>query len=327
MNREFLAIVLVLASGIAVAGLWSKSHASPAYQQTGGQTTPRVASNAGLNSSDSGSIRFDSSSGDSIRQLLVDAADALQNSPALQARLRYRIDMFGQQISGPGHYYQAGQGTRKTRMEFEFGFDDIAVSLHQFCDGNMLYTLTTSGAESTLEFVDLRQVDALQESMPDTDRVAQWLQVGSLAGLMSQLSEHFEFTSAEAGQLDTIPVINLTGSWHPAAIQRLLDSQIPGDAVTEDRIDWGKLPAHIPHQVRLTLGNDQRFPYFPYRIIFEQFKENAGQLAAQPITVLEFYELKLAPNLSSDIFRLPAVDTLPVDATEFYIHRVRQFAR
>ncbi len=327
MNREFLAIVLMLACGIALAGLWSKSHANPSTQQTSGQTTPRVASHPPLEPSAGGSIRFDGNSSDSIQQLLADAAESLQNSPAIQARLRYRIEMFGQQISGPGHYYQAGQGTRKTRIEFEFGFDEIAVLLHQFCDGNMLYTLTTSGEESTLEFVDLRQVDELQASLPDTDRVAQWLQVGSLAGLMSQLSEHFVFATAEAGLLDSIPVINLVGTWRPEAVRRLLDGQIPENTVSGEEVNWRLLPAHLPHQVRLTLGNDDRFPYFPYRIVFEQFEENESQLVAHPIAVLELYELKLAPNMADDMFRLPSVDTLPVDATEFYKHRVKQFTR
>lgn len=327
MNREFLATVLVLACGIAVAVLWSQSHANSSTHQALEKTAQGKARPASFKSVSRDSMRDEGNSGDSIRQLLVEAAASLQNSPPIQARLRYRIEMFGQQISGPGNYFQAGQGTRKTRIEFEFGFDEIAVSLHQLCDGNMLYTLTTSGAESTLEFVDLRQIDELQDSPLDPNRVGQWLQVGSLAGLMSQLSEHFVFTSAEEGQLDTIPVINLVGTWRPNSIRRLLSGQIPENTVTGDQVEWRKLPLHIPHQVRLTLGNDERFPWFPYRIVFEQFVEQDGGLEARPIAILELYEVKQVSNLSDDMFRLPSVETLPADATEFYKHRVRQFAR
>jgi hypothetical protein len=94
-----------------------------------------------------------------------------------------------------------------------------------------------------------------------------------------------------------------------------------------DVVDWQKLPKHLPHQVQLTLGNDQRFPYFPYRIVFEQFEIHDGVQVAVPIAVLELYELKHAPRLSDDMFRLPSVDTPPIDATDFYEHRIRQFAR
>ncbi len=77
----------------------------------------------------------------------------------------------------------------------------------------------------------------------------------------------------------------------------------------------------------MTLGNDDRFPGFPYRIEFEQFELRNGVQSARPITVLELFELKLAPELSDDMFRLPSIDTVPVDATEFYKHRIRQFTR
>jgi hypothetical protein len=327
MNREFLAIVFVLAGGLAVVGVGLKSPADAAIPQTSGQSSPRIARNPAGAATRPGKMAVDGSSRDSIQQWIRNAAAVLRDSPPIEARLRYQIEMFGQSISGPGHYYQAGQGTRKSRIEFEFGFEEIAVSLHQFCDGNMLYTLTTAGEESSLEFVDLRRIDILQQSMPSADRVATWLQVGSLAGLMSQLAEQFEFVSAEPGQLDSIPVIDCVGRWRPEAIRRLLNGQMSEETVTADGVNWQLLPAHLPHQVRLTLGNDERFPCFPYRIVFEQFAEGNGEQIARPIAVLELYEVKQVTRLADDMFRLPSVDTLPVDATEFYEHRVKQFAR
>ncbi len=275
--------------------------------------------------------RFDAdvdvSSAASIQSLIRTAANTLAQSPPLQARLRYKIDMFGQQISGPGRYFQAGQGTRKTRIEFEFGFNDTAVQLHQFCDGDVLYSLTSAGDDTRLEFVDLRKLDALRQRSESASRITSWLSVGSLTGLLDQLAEHFEFASAEAGQLDTIPVIHCTGQWRAAAVGRLLHGQIDPEATQDGIVRWQQLPEHLPHQVRLTLGNDQRFPWFPYRIEFEQFEMRDGVQVARPMAVLELYELHQAPQLSDDMFRLPSIETIPFDATEFYKQRIRQFTR
>lgn len=258
-------------------------------------------------------------------QLVRQAADAMHHSVPLQAKLRYRIALFGESISGPGAYFQAGAGSRRTRIEFEFGFDETAVQLHQFCDGNMLYTLTQVGGETNLEFVDLRQVATAETLDGNAMQMAQWLNAGSLSGLLAQLSEHFQFETAQPGQLDSIPVTRVTGSWKPRALKRLLSGQVDPINSNDGSIDWSVVPLQIPHRVQLTLGNDSRFPGFPYRIVFEQFSVEEAE--ATEVAVLELFELRHAPELTDAMFHLPDVETIPVDATDFYRTRVEQFSR
>jgi hypothetical protein len=255
------------------------------------------------------------------------ASGALAHSPPLTSRLRYKIDLFGEKISGPGRYCQKGQGTRMTRMQFEFGFDESAVQIHQFCDGDKLYTLSIAGDKSNLEFVDLRKLDALQNECQSASRVRSWLSVGSLTGLMEQLSSHFVFAEVEEARLDSIPVLICTGQWNAASLERLLEGQPSARAARDGLVRWQQLPSHLPHRVSLTLGMDERFPYFPYRVVFEQFQIVDGDLSSKEIAVLELFEVKLAYQLSDEIFSPPSVDTPPSDSTEFYRKRILQFTR
>lgn len=322
----------MLASGIAATHLFARKANSPlqaanstqlstpawSHQQANSGSTTRLASNPVIPTPD-----FDTSHNDLIRN----AARALNNSPPLKARLRYKINLFGEEISGPGKYFQKGQGTRLSRMQFEFGFNQSSVQIHQFCDGDMLYTLSIAGNKTNLEFVDLRKLDLLQQEVSSSSRVGSWLAVGSLTGLMEQLSNHFVFTTVEESQLDTIPVIVCTGQWHPASLERLLEGQPEAAAASDGTVRWQQLPEHLPHQVSLTLGTDDKFPYFPYRIVFRQFALEDGDVVTREIAVLELFELKQAIDLSDEMFTIPSLETPPVDSTEFYRKRILQFAR
>ena len=122
MKTEILVAIGVLASGFAIAQLVFKSEpaASEALNSTQlasplanvsiqpVQTDPRVASTSNHNSeeiSEDPPIHFDASNNSFIDQ----AAYTLFNSPPLHAKLRYKIEMFGENISGPGRYTKKGR--------------------------------------------------------------------------------------------------------------------------------------------------------------------------------------------------------------------------
>ncbi len=335
MKREILVVTGLLAAliavtqtlfGLSITELWAANSTQssttqqvvPGMPPSGEGYYPRVAWNTGVPANDPETNH---------NHLIAAAARSLANSPPLQAKLRFKINLFDEQISGPGKYYQKGQGTRLSRIEFEFGFHQSGVQLHQFCDGQMLYNLTIAGEKKNLDFVDLRELDALQQTVASSSRVASWLSVGSLTGLMEQLANHFEFTAVESVQLDTIPAICCTGQWKASALKRLLEGQIEAGAVRDGLVRWQQLPVHLPHQIRLTLGKDNRFPYFPYRIVFEQFSMQDGELVVQEIAVLELYELRHAQHLTDEMFQIPDIDAPPRESTEFYRKRILQFTR
>ncbi|MGI9517914.1 MAG: hypothetical protein ACR2NP_12755 [Pirellulaceae bacterium] len=335
MKQEILVVTGVLAGviaashfmfGLSPTELWAANSPQSATTQqvvSGPPANdegyyPRVASSDSVPANDRA---------DNHNHLIAAAAASLANSPPLEARLRFKINLFDEEISGPGRYYQKGQGTRLSRIEFEFGFHQSGVQLHQFCDGQMLYNLTIAGEKQNLEYVDLRELDGLQQSVASSSRVASWLSVGSLTGLMEQLATHFDFTEIEEVQLDSIPAIRCTGQWRAPALARLLEGQIEADAVRDDIVRWQQLPRQLPHQVRLTLGKDDRFPWFPYRIVFEQYTLQDEELVVREIAVLELYELRHAPHLTDEMFLIPDIDAPPRESTEFYRKRILQFTR
>ena len=335
MKTEITLVVAVLASGFAAIFLLAeaKTHAYPPAKSTyssqsvnrqafapnanAPQEIPRVATSV------SHRPDFDTS----YNEIIQKAAYTLNHSVPLSARMRYKIELFGESITGPGKYLQKGQGTRLTRMQFDFGFDNSTVQFHQFCDGERLYTLEVAGDETELTFVDLRQLDALQQEVRTASRVNSWLSVGSLTGLMEQLATHFEFTEVQQTTLGSIPVLVCTGQWNANALQRLLEGQHFVKAIKDSEVNWQQLPKHLPHRVKLTLGIDQKFPYFPYRIVFERYEMVDGIRLANEITVLEFFEVKHDPNLTDEMFTIPTLLATPKDETDFYRKRIRQFTR
>jgi len=337
MKTEITIAIVLLASGIAATHLFARKTNASSEPAKSSHLSIEEAQSANIHTQNQQredyervALKTDSTSGqppENYNQLIFDAARALNHSPPLRARLRYKINLFGEEISGPGKYFQKGQGTRLSRMQFEFGFNQSSVQIHQFCDGDMLYTLSVAGDKTNLDFVDLRKLDSLQQEVASSSRVGNWLSVGSLTGLMEQLSSHFTFTAAEQTTLDTIPVKVCTGQWQPAALSRLLEGQPEASAIRDGQIYWQQLPKHLPHIVSLTLGMDQKFPYFPYRIVFKQFESVDGKLVTRDVAVLELFELKQAIDLTDDMFSIPSLETPPVDSTEFYRKRVLQFSR
>lgn len=335
MKTEITLVVGVLASGFAAIFLLAegKTHAYPPAKSTyssqleTGRVFTQKANTQEQIPHIAKSVGPDPDFDTSYNEIIQKAAYTLNHSVPLTARMRYKIELFGESITGPGKYLQKGQGTRLTRMQFDFGFDNSTVQFHQFCDGDRLYTLEVAGDDRELVFVDLRQLDALQQEVGTASRVKSWLSVGSLTGLMEQLATHFDFTEVEQTTLDSIPVLVCTGQWNANALQRLLEGQPSEKALKDSKVRWHQLPKHLPHRVKLTLGIDQKFPYFPYRIVFERYEMVDGSRLANEITVLEFFEVKHDPNLTDEMFSIPTLDSMPKNETEFYRKRIQQFTR
>ncbi len=335
MKTEITLVVAVLASVFAAIFLLaqSKTHAFPAAKlaYSSQSMKKRVIAQKAATTQEfphlAKSVPPEPDFDASYNEIIQRAANTLNHSVPLTASMRYKIELFGESISGPGKYLQKGQGTRLTRMQFDFGFENSIVQFHQFCDGDRLYTLSIAGDESQLNFVNLRQLDALQQDVRSASRVKSWLSVGSLTGLLEQLATHFDFTAVEETTLDSIPVLVCTGQWNANALQRLLEGQPSEKALKDSKVRWQQLPKHLPHRVKLTLGIDKKFPYFPYRVVFDRFEMVDGSQLATEITVLEFFEVKHDPNLTDEMFSIPTLEAPPQDETEFYRARIRQFTR
>ena len=260
-------------------------------------------------------------------QIVSQAAQQLLGGPQIHASARFKIDLLGQQVAAPGHYWQAGGGTGRSRLEFSHVSDTSRLSVLQVSDGRYFYWYRKLNSDARLEYVDLRQVQKLGATAGEYLAGAKaWDTVGGLPSMLEHLSKAFTFEPPQSANLDGIPVILVRGRWKQQALVRLLEGQVEAQKLTGH--DWWRhLPAHIPHAVELTLGADDRFPLFPYRVVFSQYRENKTQVDAVHVVVLELFEVEQLASIPDRIFQVSAVSCEPVDITAFYVDRVEQFTR
>jgi hypothetical protein len=260
-------------------------------------------------------------------KIIAQAADELLARPPLHAKARFKVDLVGQQIAAPGEYWQQGNGSRKTRLEFSFQSDASRLQILQICDGRYFYWFRKLNAESHLEFVDLQQLEAIKaEPSPFIAGRRAWDTVGGLSSLMDHAGRMFEFQPVRRGTLDGIPVLVIEGRWRRESLARLLEGQLDPKQLEKD--DWWRhVPPHLPHQVRFTLGMDDPLRLFPYRIEFLQHRSGNAGGVTHPVVTLELYEVATIADPPQSLFQITAGASEPRDLTAFYLERVQQFTR
>ena len=260
-------------------------------------------------------------------QLVTQAAERLLAGAPVHAHARFKVDLLGQEIAAPGHYWQAGEDSGQSRLEFSYTSDTSRLSVLQVSDGRYFYWYRKLDADARLEYVDLQQVEQLGAQERDYLAGAQaWNSVGGLPSMLAHLAKAFTFEPPMSAMLDEIPVTVVRGRWKQEALVRLLEGQVPQESLSGD--DWWQhVPAHVPHAVELTLGADERFPLFPYRVVFTQYRRQPQGITADPVLVLELFEVEQVAEIPERIFQVSAVSCEPVDITAFYVDRVEQFTR
>jgi hypothetical protein len=260
-------------------------------------------------------------------QLVAEAADRLLNGPQLHATARFQVELLDQRMAAPGHYWQEGNGTGRSRLEFTHVSDTSRLSVLQVSDGRYFYWYRKLNGDARLEYVDLRQVQQLGASEAEFLAGGKaWDTVGGLPSMLQHLAKAFRFEPPQSANLDGIPVILVRGRWKQKALIRLLEGQVDAERLSGS--DWWRcVPEHIPHAVELTLGADDRFPLFPYRIVFSRYREQNNQVEPVHVVVLELFEVERPANIPDRIFQVAAVTCEPVDITAFYVDRVEQFTR
>ena len=158
-----LAWLAVLAAvSLAVLKVWQPGR---------GRTPPLLASRSSHETAFDGGDPSEQGEEDTTEQavsgqeLVRAAAVRLQSRTALDAKVRQRVDMFGQQLTGSGRYQQWGAGpATRLRMELKFQVADQVASLHQVSDGRFFWTRRDFPGQSSLSRIDLRIVyDVLEQ--------------------------------------------------------------------------------------------------------------------------------------------------------------------
>lgn len=274
--------------------------------------------------------------------ILTTAARRLHESPPFEAKLRERIDLFGQQLVGSGIYMQAGQGSDQFRLELKIQLADRMTSLTQVCDGRYVWTRRDLGPEQQyLSHIDLVRVRrALAESGSAAIPPNQWLAIGGLPGLLNGLSENFAFNTPATHQLGQLPVWTTKGSWRPEMLAELLPNK--ADAILAGKpAPLESLPVHLPASVAVALGRDDYLPLFPYRIEFRRLVQQpkspelnpttsaatsatpaAARSVEQPMLILELFEVRSPAVIDPRAFTYDAGDQEDHDETETLIRRL-----
>jgi hypothetical protein len=318
MNPKLPLLLCLLA---ALAYYWST--------RTGAPATPKVTSVTATNQSAAPDelVAVTTDSTIEANSLVAEAADAMLRGASLHAKARFSIDLMGQKFSAPGEYWQQGQGSRKTRLEFSYQQDDQRLHVFQVCDGRCFYWYRTLNSSAHLEYVDLQAIEDIDDD--DATFLAgrqAWNSVGGLSSMLDHLAKAFHFEAVRRAELDGMPVFLIRGRWKTESLTRLMEGQVEPDKLAAD--DWWRyLPEHLPHEVRLTFGADEPFRLFPYRVEFLQYRVEGKSIECLPIVSLELYEVERRSDIPETLFRVAAVRCEPVDLTQFYLDRVQQFTR
>jgi len=258
--------------------------------------------------------------------LVTRAAAQLAATPSLEAKLRQQVQLFGQELSGPGTYLQkqSPQGLL-LRLELKLQVGSQLTSLQQVCDGRFLWIRRDVPSGTSLGRVDMERIrTAIGErgQPPWPDVTTNWLVMGGLPRLLAALAENFQFSAPQAVRSDKAAMWVLDGCWKAdrlAELQPDLKTRTPPGKP----IDLTRLPAHLPTEVRLVLGQSDLLPYrIEYRR--QQAEPAADKNAtARPIAVLEMVELRQQGDLDERLFVYQPGNQEVTDYTDLYLAGVK----
>lgn len=285
-------------------------------------------------------------------ELLAESARRLLALPNLECKIRQRVELFGQELTGAGSYSQwspTPSERPRVRWELKFQVGQEVASLQQINDGRFFWSRRDLPGEQSLSRIDLRTVrDVLQreERLPPELVLRNWMALGGLSRLVHGLNEHFQFGTAQPRLVDETPVWVLAGTWKREILSILVPTLKPtldqGQTIPIDR-----LPAHLPDVVVLIMSRDARLPAFPYRIEYRRSRRGnvrgteqvsnsqadgesssgpldavafAGLAETAEVAVLDFYEVNLEAELEPQRFAFqPPASQQVVDDTERFL--------
>lgn len=257
-------------------------------------------------------------------ELMLDVQRRTAGHSTISARIRLRTDLLGEPLIGSGLYAQLRSSRGLLlRLELAVQVKNRQTSMKQVCDGRRLWIHRRMGQRESLGYVDLRQVEEVAQAAPQTLRaraMSSLLATGGLPKLLSQLQANFDFDagSIEQATLGAMPVWRVNGSWRRESLA-LLAPDLVENAQPGVALDLRELPAHIPHGVTVTCGQDN---LFPYRIAYQRTDTaNSGTVAkpARPLVILEFIDVALGEELDPRQFDYRPGGVNIVDQTDIFI--------
>lgn len=257
------------------------------------------------------------------QELLAKAAQTLYRQPALSAKIRQRVQMFGEDLVGSGNYLQLGDSPEKMlRLELKLQLAGQVSTLTQVSNGAELWTRREVLNAKMLSYVDLqrvrREMAAARGTRP-ADYGADWMVLGGLPALLGGLEKNFAFGPARPAQFNQLAVWVIEGAWKPEPLAALLPDQ--KDAILAGQsVSLAGLPPEIPQQVQIVLGSDD---LFPYQIEFRRSRpaETGEGSAYTPMLTIELFEVQFGAQLDPLQFQYKAGSQEVADHTDLYLRK------
>lgn len=255
--------------------------------------------------------------------LLLASARRLAELPAVEARLRQRVELFGQTIVGRGVYLQkrTPRGVL-LRLDLTMQVGGREVSLTQVCDGRFLWIRRDLDDANSLSRVDIQRVaEATRKAKakPLSDSTTNWLVLGGLPRLLESLDEHFEFAPPRPAKMDKSQVWILEGTWRAKRLAKLLPDQAK-TILAGKPADLTQLAPQLPSHVVVVFGQADLMPYrIEYRRVSHQASGAGAVSRASPLVVLDLLELRRRDDLEEDQFRYDPGEQEVADQTDLYL--------
>ncbi|HMO12720.1 MAG TPA: hypothetical protein PKD64_15900 [Pirellulaceae bacterium] len=247
-----------------------------------------------------------------VNRLLMQAARALENNTAIQANLRYRINLFDQKLNGPGFYVQQGSGSGRWRMELHGSSPQSKFRLAHLSDGRFYYRFHEVNGQSELAFVDTFRLDRNSSDQPKSELsewTSPWSHLGGLPATLKHLAIHFVFEPVRSETIDDRSVYYVQG--------RLDENALAKHSIHESNTPT-VLSERMPQRVELWLGQeDDDFVLFPYRMVFHASPVE-GKQTLRSIIQLDFFNLKQLKAVNPALFTVDTPSTGSTDLTSFY---------
>jgi hypothetical protein len=263
-------------------------------------------------------------------QLVLRAARQLSMHYSVSAKLRQRVELFGQVLQGTGEFWQLNLGgTSYVRYEVRLPIRDQVAMVQHINDGRFLWMRSSvpTPFEAQKNKTSLRRLDvqAVTKSLekhyqdnPSLEALSAVAGRGGMAELLLDLHRHFRFHTAYRGNLYGVPVWIMSGT-------RVSSSPSSAQATAPEL----GMPQK-PDSVTLAIGEDD---LFTYRIEFQQrlVDDAQSQLGFgdeekakhKTVLLLELYEVTLdGPLDPRSIFAYPADEVQLVDITDAYVRKM-----
>ncbi len=246
--------------------------------------------------------------------VLLDASAAqMLHRRSISVQLRQQVELLGHRMVGSGTYIeQQAPAARMSRLELRIQLGEQTTSLVQVCDGQSLWTHRRLFDDGKLERVDLHRVHAaLRQAGRSEEEVAlvNYQRLCGLGKLLGGFRQSFQFDAPQPGIWGTeeLPVWRLVGRWSPQRLAELLPGHAAALAENQE-IDPADLPAQMPDQVVLLLGQAD---LFPYRIEYRRTQGSRGRFQVTMDLYDPVFDAPIAPRR----FAYARGNTAEIDAT------------